>query len=195
MVPDHWNFIRTSKYPHLLVPMSTNIFTNCWWRTYWVLRYSNFCLGPPKFDNLVDRCPIKLSAILSQPQPAQCHINDSTTDTSSWCHILIECNFITKLQIKTISNPLSLFYMVHVSINVLYLFNCDQAALWMAQSICPSVCLDVWHLFHYVIIIVSSWSFLELLPMTEVMSMQKVKVRGQRLRSQRSQHSLTVSGP
>ena len=56
----------------------------------------------------------------------------------------------------------------------------------------PSVCL--WHLFHNVPIIVSSWNFLELLPMTEAMSMQKVKVRGQRSRSQRSQPNLTVSG-
>ena len=41
------------------------------------------------------------------------------------------------------------------------------------------------HLFHYVPFIVSSWNFQELLPMTEVRSMQKVKVRGQRSRSQR----------
>ena len=35
------------------------------------------------------------------------------------------------------------------------------------------------HLFHHVPIIVSSWNFQELLPWTEVMSMQKVKVKGQ----------------
>ena len=35
------------------------------------------------------------------------------------------------------------------------------------------------HLFDYVPIIVSSWKFQELLPMTEVTSMQKVKVKGQ----------------
>ena len=35
------------------------------------------------------------------------------------------------------------------------------------------------HLFDYVPIIVSSWNFQELLPVTEVTSMQKVKVRGQ----------------
>ena len=39
----------------------------------------------------------------------------------------------------------------------------------------PSVCLL--HLFDYVPIIVSSWNFQELLPMTEVTSMQKVKVK------------------
>ena len=55
-----------------------------------------------------------------------------------------------------------------------------------------SVCLS--HLFDYVPIIVSSQNFQELLPMTEVMSMQKVKVRGQRSRPQRSQPNLTVSG-
>ena len=37
-------------------------------------------------------------------------------------------------------------------------------------------------LFHYVPVIVSSWNFQELLPSTNVMSMQKVKVRGQRSR-------------
>ena len=56
----------------------------------------------------------------------------------------------------------------------------------------PSVCLS--HLFDYVPIIVSSWSFQELLPMTKVRSMEKVKVRGQRSRLQRSQPDLTVSG-
>ena len=51
----------------------------------------------------------------------------------------------------------------------------------MVFSIClsvrPSVCLSV--LFDYVPIIVSSWNFQELLPLTEVTSMQKVKVKGQ----------------
>ena len=63
-------------------------------------------------------------------------------------------------------------------------------------SVCPSVCLSVRlsHLFDYVPIILSSWNFQELLPVTKVTSMQKVKVRGQRSRSQRSQPNLTVSG-
>ena len=68
----------------------------------------------------------------------------------------------------------------------LVLFSCDQAALWMVQSVClsvrPSVCLSVRrpsHLFDYVPIIVSTWNFQELLPVTEVKSMQKVKVKGQ----------------
>ena len=83
------------------------------------------------------------------------------------------------------------------------IFSCDQAALWMVQYVCLSVTtlqairLSVRpsHLFDYVPIIVSSWNFQELLPMTEVTSMQKVKVRGQRSRSQRSTPNLTVSRP
>ena len=84
------------------------------------------------------------------------------------------------------------------------IFSCDQAALQMVfsvclsvrLSVCPSVRLSVCpsHLFDYVPIIGSSWNFQELLPMTNVRSMQKVKVRGQRSRSQRSQPNLTVSG-
>ena len=79
-------------------------------------------------------------------------------------------------------------------------FSCDQAAIWLVQSVCPSVGPSVRpsvrpsHLFHHVPIIVSSWNFQELLPMTKVTSMQKVKVRGQRSRSQRSTPNLTVSG-
>ena len=42
------------------------------------------------------------------------------------------------------------------------LFSCDQAALWMVQSVRLSVCPSL--LFHYVPIIVSSWNFQELLP-------------------------------
>ena len=64
------------------------------------------------------------------------------------------------------------------------IFSCDQAALWMVQSVRPSVCLS--HLFDYVPIIASSQNFQELLPITEVMSMQKLRVIGQRSRSQRS---------
>ena len=63
---------------------------------------------------------------------------------------------------------------------------------WFSPSVCPSVRLSVCpsvrlsHLFDYVPIILSSWNFQELLPVTKVTSMQKVKVRGQRSRSQRS---------
>ena len=50
----------------------------------------------------------------------------------------------------------------------------------------PSVHLSISHLFHYVPTIVSSWNFQELLPMADVRSVQKVMVRGQRSRLQRS---------
>ena len=55
----------------------------------------------------------------------------------------------------------------------------------MNDIFCPSVRLS--HLFDFVPIIVSSWKFQELLPMTRLRSMQKVKARGQRPRSQRTQ--------
>ena len=71
------------------------------------------------------------------------------------------------------------------------IFSCDQADLRTLLSIRPSVRLS--HLFYYVPIIVSLWNFQEWLPMTEVISMQKVKVRGQRSRSQRSKPTLVVS--
>ena len=83
-------------------------------------------------------------------------------------------------------------------------FSCDQAALQMVFSVRPSVRLSVRpsvrpsvclsHPFHHVPIIVSSWNFQELLPWSKEMSMQKVKVRGQRSRSQRSTPNLAVSG-
>ena len=62
-------------------------------------------------------------------------------------------------------------YLLHICI--FSFFSCDQAALQMVFSVCPS------HLFDYVPIIVSSWNFQKLLPMTNVRSMQKVKVKGQ----------------
>ena len=83
---------------------------------------------------------------------------------------------------------------------LLFLAATKQLYKWYFPSVRPSVCLSVRpsvrpsHLFDYVPIMVSSWNFQELLPMTEVTSMQKVKVRGQRSRSQRSQPNFTVSG-
>ena len=78
-------------------------------------------------------------------------------------------------------------------------FSCDQAALWMVFSVCPSVCLSVslsvrrtfltMFPHHHIIM-----KFQELSPRTRVTSMQKVEVRGQRSRSQRSQPNLAVSG-
>ena len=74
-------------------------------------------------------------------------------------------------------------------------FSCDQAALWMVQSVCLSVRPS--HLFDYVPIIVSSRNFQELLPMTKVTSMQKVKVRGQGHRGKKTRRiwpRLGISG-
>ena len=87
---------------------------------------------------------------------------------------------------------------------IFFLAATKQLYKWYFPSVCLSVCLSVWlsvrlsvclsHLFHHVPIIVSSWNFQELLPWSRVMSMQKVKVRGQRSRSQRSTPNLAVSG-
>ena len=63
---------------------------------------------------------------------------------------------------------------------------CDQVVVWMVQSVCLSVrlfvcqCLSVrlLHIFDNVPVMVSSWNVQEWLPLTKVMSMQKVKVRG-----------------
>ena len=60
-------------------------------------------------------------------------------------------------------------------------------------SVPPSVCPS--HRFHYVLIIASSRNFKGWLPMTEVMSMVKMKTRGQRSRSQRSKPNFAFSGP
>ena len=84
----------------------------------------------------------------------------------------------------------------HINWEITFLAATKQLYEWFSPSVCLSVCLSVRlsHLFDYVPIIVSSWNFQELLPVTKVTSVQKVKVRGQRSRSQRSQPNLTVSG-
>ena len=78
-------------------------------------------------------------------------------------------------------------------------FSCDQADLRTLQSSVRRLCLclsvRLLHLFYHVPVIVSSRNFQELLPLTKVMSMQKVKVRGKRSRSQMSWPHLAVSGP
>ena len=95
---------------------------------------------------------------------------------------------------------------LHISIHQIQevcgmtVFSCDLAALWMVfsvrlsvrPSVRPSVSLS--HHFDHVPINVSSWNFQELSPRTRLRSMQKVKVKRQRLRSQRSQPNLIVSG-
>ena len=85
-------------------------------------------------------------------------------------------------------------YTQHWWSNKIIFFSCDQAALWMVQSVPPSVRLSVtpsWLCSHRRIIM----KFSEVkLPMAEVMSTQKVQVRGQRSKSQRSKPDLAVSG-
>ena len=113
----------------------------------------------------------------------------------------LDIYFSVKLQrINTISleNILN-WYLVKLQLYLRH--TCFLAATkhlykWYFPSVCPSVRLSVRlsHLFDYVLLNVSSWNFQELLLMTKVRSMQKVKVRGQRSRSQRSQPNLTVSG-
>ena len=49
---------------------------------------------------------------------------------------------------------------------------------WFSPPVRPS------YPFHYVPIITSSWNFQELLPLTDVMPLQKAKATGQRSRSQ-----------
>ena len=62
-------------------------------------------------------------------------------------------------------------------------FSCDQAALWMVFFV---RLVRLSHLFDYVSITVSSWHFQEISARTRVRSMQNVKVRDQRSKSQRS---------
>ena len=73
----------------------------------------------------------------------------------------------------------------------LFLVATKQLYEWFSPSVCTSVRPS--HLFDYVSIIVSSRNFQELLPMTKVTSMQKVKVRGQWSRSQRLKKSSNLT--
>ena len=68
-------------------------------------------------------------------------------------------------------------------------------SFFLFVCLCLSVCLSLSYLFHFVPIMVSLWNFQEWLPMTEVISMQKFKVRNQKSRLQRSKPKLSVSGP
>ena len=86
-----------------------------------------------------------------------------------------------------------LFNSCHFADHILRcIFSCDQAALRTLLSICPSVRLSV-RPSVTPFSLCSHHRIIKLLPMTKVMSMQKVKVRGQRSRSQRSRPNLAVS--
>ena len=73
----------------------------------------------------------------------------------------------------------------------LHIFSCDQAALQMVFSVCPSVCPSVtpfWLCSHHRIIMKFSGVI------TNDQNKVHAKGQGQRSRSQRSQPNLTVSG-
>ena len=73
-------------------------------------------------------------------------------------------------------------------------FSCDQAALWIYQSARLSARPSARHTFFgNVRLIVWSWRFQEWLPLTKVLSMQKIMVRDQRSRPHKSNSSLAVS--
>ena len=65
---------------------------------------------------------------------------------------------------------------LHYNSARLLIFSCDQAALRTLICVRPSVCLSVCMslLFDNVLVILSSWNFQELLPSTDVMSMQHI---------------------
>ena len=64
------------------------------------------------------------------------------------------------------------------------IFSCDQAALWMVQSVHLSIRLPHFFTMSPSSYQLSSWNFQELLPMTEVRSMQKVKVKVTEVKTQ-----------
>ena len=70
------------------------------------------------------------------------------------------------------------------------IFSCDQAAL---LSVCPSIRLSILSVCHTFFTMFLSSYHHEILPLTKVISMPKVKVGGQRSRSQRSKPNLAIS--
>ena len=139
----------------------------------------------------VVKCPLTMSNVSNLRCPVTPGLPTIVISTD-WCsHGTQRQSLWTKLkqfQLRQVSPRLTRFHIIVVW----YVFSCDQAALWMVFSVRLSVCLSVCpsvrlsHLLDYVPIIVSSWNFQELSHWTRVRSMQKVKVRGQRSRSQRS---------
>ena len=131
---------------------------------------------------------------VSDNQPSYQGFSTSTWDqvTSQQCHVLVLNLIVCKITQTWLYLCFSYETWNLISLIYINIFSCDQAALWMVFSVRLSVCLSVCpsvrlsHLFDYVPIIVSSWNFQELSHWTRVRSMQKVKVRGQRSRSQRS---------
>ena len=75
-----------------------------------------------------------------------------------------------------------------IAIKYWFLAVAKQLYEWLILSVCLPVHLS--HLFHYASITISSWNFQKLSPMTKMRSMQNVKIRGKRPRSQRSKPNL-----
>ena len=100
--------------------------------------------------------------------------------------IVLEALLKENITRKLLSLYLDLFFKILLFQDtfLIFLAATKQLYKWYFPSVRLSVCLS--HLFDYVPIIVSSWNFQELSHWTKVRTMQKVKVRGQRSRSQRS---------
>ena len=156
------------------------------------------------YENEAGRQRTHPHALLGQCHTCCCHGSKSSQGISgfdtgcirwagSWLNIkMIHFNFMryefcrrSGFSHLRLFNDISMFF-THA--NILFLAATKQLYEWYFLSVCPSVRLSVRlsHLFDYVPIIVSSWNFQELSHWTRVRSMQKVKVRGQRSRSQRS---------
>ena len=92
----------------------------------------------------------------------------------------IFCSYPLEIQIATNTKCLAYLFNNHVILKIelpnAILAATKQLYEWFSPSVCPSVRLP--RLFNYVLINVSSWNFQKLLLMTEVISMQKVMVRG-----------------
>ena len=89
-----------------------------------------------------------------------------TISLSSLCR-LIWRHWTTKMLVRYMLPSVSLRFR---QLSQLFLAVNQQLLKRFSQSVC------LLHPFHYVPIIVSSWNFQELLPLTKVMSMQKVEV-------------------
>ena len=128
---------------------------------------------------------------------------ERTDVIKNWFWIIMPINIIG-LFYDLISDSQCLSVLIPNHVNI---FSCDQAALWIVQSIRPSirpssVCLSVCLSVRLLVCPsvtpfspCSSYRHEILPPTTKVMSMQKVKVRGQRSSSQSSKPSLAVARP
>ena len=196
--------VINSNSLNLVIPINKHtifFFFSSWW---FCLVYSSISVritsplqwqwNNPEDDGSIDGCP----NITKHNKTAKTVLIVSLCGGWWWkyIYIYVRYNLDGLMQERRNSNALAMELCQSCTnpsiwLSYVIIFSCDQAALQMVFSVRLSVRLS--HLFDYVPIIVSSWNFQELLPMTKVRSMQKVKVRGQRSRSQRSQPNLAVS--